>query len=123
MSKPINKAFYEAWCNASKIPILTQNPDFPEHSILLHAGPKDEARALRWSGDTYFDGLGTKKSPFQTPAAEISAHFGIFEMWLVLHGFQNKKNTPTYIKVNDYIFTVAREGVVATNGRCTKLLV
>ena len=123
MSEPVNKAFYNAWLFVSKIPIIVQNPDFPVHSILLYSGgPKDEKQALKWIGDIYLDGSGTKECPFQTPAADISPHFGIFEMWFVLRHLKKEKHTSIYIKVNDFLFTISNDGVIAENGRCTQFL-
>ncbi len=116
---PVSEGFYEIWLGAPEI--HARDPVSGFEVITLSVGPKDKEVAKRWRGNLFMKGAGSREKPLQGPAADHSPHFRVFEMWFILRSRTTEEN-PLFIEVNDMVFSVVPEGVVAEDGQPTQLL-
>lgn len=120
--RAVNRVFYSMWSGVTEIHAALRNPSNDNFSVTILSGPKDEEAALRWGGDVSVDGSGTRENPIRTPAADVSPHFGVFELWFLTYRWKRDAEKPIFIEVNDYLFAVTPEGVISEDGCFTRLL-
>ena len=72
---------------------------------------------------SYVAGDGNRKTPYTLKsAAPMSAHYGMVGLWWLFQLSLRSCKRPVYIKVNDWIFEITPEGVIALDGTLTKLI-
>ncbi len=68
------------------------------------------------TGQPYERGSGTRRDPYMyLSAASVSAHYGVVDLW---YGHRDRQ---CYIQINDWLFQVTPEGVIAEDGVLTRI--
>lgn len=83
----------------------------------LTASKMDDMYDEKQYSEGYTEGDGSKANPYTyKSAAPVSPHYAIVDLWLKYRSQQ------CYIEVNKWLLQVTPEGVIAEDGKFTRLL-
>lgn len=111
--------FAEALKYAPPIHAFRLNPFESAETTMLKPQKQDcEYSAMPYSYG-FMSGDGSAGAPYEyESAAPVSAHYAVVDLWFRFR----KSQQPIFIKANDWLLRVDREGVSAEDGHFTRLL-